>query len=180
MEPKRLEVLSELLPRATTIGYLANPAQANTRLNVHSIQSAAPKIVQRVIVVNASTAAEIDGAFAALARERIGGLLVEGDAFLSTRRSQLIVLAARYGIPAIYFDPGFVSAGGLMSYSDDRAESFRQAGLYIGRILKGEKAGDLPVLQPTKFQFAINLSTAKAIGIEVPATLLVRADEVVE
>jgi putative ABC transport system substrate-binding protein len=109
-----------------------------------------------------------------------GGLLIEPDAFFTARRSQIIVLAVRFAMPAIYFDPEFARAGGLMSYSDDRAESFRQAGLYIGRILKGEKPADLPVLQPTKFRFVINLTTARALGLEFPPSFHLRADEVIE
>jgi putative ABC transport system substrate-binding protein len=180
MEPKRLEVLRELVSRATTLGYLTNPGQANTDLDTRNIQTVAHQVGQRILVVQASTAAEIEAAFATLVREQARGVLVQGDAFFSARRSQIIVLAARHAIPAIYFDSAFARGGGLMSYSDDRAESYRQAGLYVGRVLKGEKPADLPVLQPTKFEFVINLSTARAIGIEVPPALLVRADAVIE
>ena len=144
------------------------------------LRELAHSIGQRLIVMNAATPLEIDTAFATLAREQARGLLVEGDGLFEARRSQLIVLAARYIVPAIYFAPEFVSGGGLMSYSDDRAESFRQAGAYVGRILKGEKPADLPVLQPTKFQFAINVSTARALGLEFAPSFLVRADTVIE
>jgi putative ABC transport system substrate-binding protein len=179
-ELKRLELLRELVPQASTVAYLVNPGNPATELNTGNLQIAARSVGQRPIVVNASTPPEIDTAFATLAREQAGGLLVEGDGFFEARRSQLIVLAARYTVPAIYFAPEFVSGGGLMSYSDDRAESFRQAGAYVGRILKGEKPADLPVLQPTKFQFAINVSTARALGLEFTPSFLVRADTVIE
>jgi putative ABC transport system substrate-binding protein len=180
MEPKRLELLGELVPQGATIAYLANPANPANQLNTRNIQTAARSVGQRLTVVNASTPPEIDTAFARLAREQAGGLLVEADGLFVARRSQLIVLAARYTVPAIYFAPEFVSGGGLMSYSDDRAESFRQAGLYVGRIRKGEKPAALPVLQPTKFQFAINVSTARALGLEFPPSFRLRANEVIE
>jgi putative ABC transport system substrate-binding protein len=162
------------------VAFLANPANPANQLNTQNIQTAAHSVGQRLTVVNASTPPEIDTAFARLAREQAGGLLVENDGFFVARRSQLIVLAARHAVPAIYFAPEFVSGGGLMSYSDDRAESFRQAGLYVGRILQGEKPAALPVLQPTKFQFAINVSTARALGLEFPPSFRLRADEVIE
>ena len=180
MEPKRLELLGELVPQGATIAYLANPANPANQLNTRNIQTAARSVGQRLTVLNASTPPEIDTAFARLAREQAGGLLVEADGLFVARRSQLIVLAARYTVPAIYFAPEFVSGGGLMSYSDDRAESFRQAGLYVGRIRKGEKPAALPVLQPTKFQFAINVSTARALGLEFPPSFRLRANEVIE
>ena len=180
MGPKQLELLRGLVPKASTIAYLANPVGTGTKLTTQNVLAAARSVGQHLIVLNASTPAEIDTAFATLARERAGGLLVEPDAFFLARHTQLIVLAERYAIPAVYSGPEFPRAGGLMSYSDDRAESFRQAGLYLGRILKGEKPADLPVLQPTKFIFAINLSTAKALGLDVPPTLIARADEVIE
>jgi putative ABC transport system substrate-binding protein len=180
MGPKQLELLRGLIPKASTIAYLANPVGTGTELATQNVLAAARSVGQHLIVLNASTPAEIDTAFATLASERAGGLLVEPDAFFLARHSQLIVLAARYAIPAVYSGPEFPRAGGLMSYSDDRAESFRQAGLYLGRILKGENPADLPVLQPTKFTFAINLSTAKALGLEFPPSFHLRADEVIE
>jgi putative ABC transport system substrate-binding protein len=180
MEPKRLEMLREFAPQASTIGYLANPANATAEFANRNLQAAALSVGQRLVVVNASTPTEIDTAFATLAREQAGGLVVEPDYFFVARRSQIIVLAARHAIPAVYFDPEFPRTGGLMSYSDDRAESFRQAGRYVGRILKGEKPADLPVLQPTKFTFAINLSTARALGLDFPPSFQLRADLVIE
>jgi putative tryptophan/tyrosine transport system substrate-binding protein len=180
IEPKRIELLRELVPQASTIAFLANPASASMALSIRNLQAAAQAVRQHIIIMNASTPAEIDLAFARLAPERAGGLLVGGDAFFEARRSQIIVLAARYATPTVYFASEFTRAGGLMSYSDDRAESFRQAGLYVGRILKGEKPADLPVLQPTKFTFAINLSTARALGLEFPPSFPLLADEVIQ
>jgi putative ABC transport system substrate-binding protein len=178
--PKRLELLRELVPQGTTIAYLANPANSPTDRSTRTMQAAARSVAQRIIVLNASNDKEIETAFAALVRERAGGLLIGGDAFFNSRRDQLVALAARHGIPAVHFDPGFTMAGGLMSYSDDRIESWRQAGLYVGRILKGAKPADLPVLQPTKFDFVINLKTAKALGIDFPPSFHLRATEVIE
>jgi putative ABC transport system substrate-binding protein len=180
MDPKRLELLRELVPQASTIGFLANPTNAATELVSRRLLASARSVGQRLMVVNATNPAEIETAFSTFARERVGGLLIEPEQLFVTRRSQIIVLAVRYAIPAVYFDPEFARAGGLMSYSDDRAESFRQAGHYIGRIFKGEKPAELPILQPTKFTFAINLSTAKALGLEFPSSFQLRADEVIQ
>jgi putative ABC transport system substrate-binding protein len=180
MDPKRLELLRELIPQASTIAFLANPSGAATELSNRSLLAAAHSVGQRLIVLNASTSAEIDTAFATLARERAEGLMVEPDGFFLARRSQIIVLAARYAVPTVYSNPEFAKAGGLMSYSADLAESYRQAGLYIGRILKGENPADLPVLRPTKFIFAINLQSAKTLGLTIPETLLATADEVIQ
>jgi len=180
MTPKRLELLRELLPQATTIAFLVNPANSQTDLIIRTMQAAARGVGQKILVLSASTASEIDAAFASLVEQMAGGLLVENDAFFATRRDQLVALAARHRTPSVYFNPAFTAAGGLMSYTDDRVESFRQAGLYVGRILKGEKPADLPVLQPTKFEFAINLKAAKALGIEFPQSFHLRADTVIE
>jgi putative tryptophan/tyrosine transport system substrate-binding protein len=152
LAPKRLELLRELAPQATIIAHLVNPNNSATGLNIRNAQAAADRVGQRILVVRARTANEIEAAFETLVRDGAGGLLVGGDAFLNSRVDQLVALAARYRLPAVYFDPGFTAAGGLMSYSDDRIESWRQAGLYVGQILKGEKPADLPVLQPTKFR----------------------------
>jgi putative ABC transport system substrate-binding protein len=180
MGPKRLELLRELVPQATTIAFLVNPINSQAELIIRDMQMAARSVGQQIIVVSASTAAEIDTAFATLVRERAGGLLISNDVLWTIRRDQLVALAARHGIPAVHLNSEFTAAGGLMSYSDDHLESFRQAGLYVGRILKGAKPADLPVLQPTKFDFAINLKTAKALGIEFPPSFHLRATEVIE
>ncbi len=178
--PKRLELLRELVPQATTTGFVVNPTNPTTELYTRDMQAAARRIGQALIVVGATTANELDAAFAKLTRERAGGVLLNGDGFFYSRREQIVALAARRMIPAVYFSPDFTAAGGLMSYSDDRLESYRQAGLYVGRILKGEKPADLPVLQPTKFALIINLKTARALGLTIPSTLLAIADEVIE
>ncbi len=180
MEPKRLELLRELIPKGATIGYLVNPTNAGAEANVQRIEAAARNVGQRIIVLNASTTAQIDSAFETIVAERVGGLLLAGEAFFASRRAQFIVRAAVHRIPAVYFAPEFALNGGLMSYTDDRLESFRQAGVYVGRVLKGEKPADLPVVQPTKFDLVINLTTARALGLTVPPTLLSLADEVIE
>jgi putative ABC transport system substrate-binding protein len=177
--PKRLELLHEVAPQATTLALLVNPTNPNELLH-RDMEEAARKMGLKLLVLRATTADEIDAAFATLVAERAGGLLLFGDAFFATRRNQFIVLAARHAIPAVYFNAVFTHAGGLMSYSEERSESFRQAGNYIGRILKGQKPADLPVLQSTTFEFAINLRTAKALGIESPPSFHLRATEVIE
>ena len=178
--PKRLELARELVPQAAVIGVLVNPNNPASLDDAANMQAAARSVGQSIIVFNASAADEIDAAFADLDRQRAGALVVDGDAYLNSRRDQLVGLAARYAIPTIYFFRDFVQAGGLMSYSDDRFETTRQAGLYVGRILKGENAADLPVVQPTKFELFINVKTAKALGLTIPESFLLRADEVIE
>jgi putative ABC transport system substrate-binding protein len=178
--PKRLEMLHELVPQATTIAFLVNPTALNTEPYTVGMQTAARSLRLQIIVLSASTASEIETAFATLGQQRAGGLLFNNDALFTDRRDQLVALAARHGLPAVYFNPEFTAAGGLMSYSDDRVGSYRQAGLYVGRVLKGEKPADLPVLQPTKFDFVINLKTAKSLGIEFPPSFHLRATEVIE
>jgi ABC-type uncharacterized transport system substrate-binding protein len=163
--PKRLELLRELVPQATTIAFLVKAARS---------------VGQRIIVVSASNEKEIDAAFESVAGERAGALLVNVDAFFLSRRDQLVELAARYRVPASYNNGEYVKVGGLMSYGDNRTDSYRQVGVYAARVLKGEKPADLPVMQPTKFELFINLKTAKALGLEVPPLLLARADEVIE
>ena len=177
---KRLELLRELAPQAATIAVLVNPDNARTEGDKSDMEAAARSVGQQIIVVSAGTASEIDTAFGTIARQRAGALLVNGDAFYLSRRDQFVALAARHGIPANYNTREYVATGGLMSYGDDRSESYRQAGNYVGRILKGAKPADLPVLQPTKFEFAINLKTAKALGIEFPPSFQLRATEVIE
>jgi putative ABC transport system substrate-binding protein len=178
--PKRLELLRELAPQMRVIGFLTNPASLASDGDVPEVQAAARSVGQEIVVLKASTVTEIDDAFATAAERGVGALLVSGDSFFSTRTTQFAVLAARYKIPANYAARGYVEAGGLMSYGDDRAESTRQSGLYVGRILKGEKPAELPVLQPTKFDFVINLKTAKALGLEFPPSFHLRATEVIE
>jgi putative ABC transport system substrate-binding protein len=178
--PKRLQLLRETVPHATTIAYLVNPTNPNLELGVRNIEAAAHSVGQQIIFLNASTADDIDAAFTEIVKQHAGALLVGGDSIFFSQLDQIVTLAARYGIPASYFAREFVVAGGLMSYSDDRAESIRQAGVYAGRILKGEKPSDLPVIQPSKFDFAVNLKTAKALGLTIPETLLATADEVIQ
>jgi putative ABC transport system substrate-binding protein len=177
---KRLELLRELVPQAATIAVLANPSNARTEADARELQDAARRVGQQIIVVNARTAGEIDDAFATIAQRRTGAVLVNGDAFYLTRRDQIKALAARHGIPANYNTREYIASGGLMSYGDDRSESYRQAGNYVGRILRGAKPADLPVLQPTKFDFVINLKTAKSLGLDFPPSFHLRATEVIE
>jgi putative ABC transport system substrate-binding protein len=178
---KRLELLRELVPQATTIGVLTNPTSVTREGNVTDVQAAARSVGQEIIVLNAGTADEIDRAFATAAERRIGALLVDSFTFFTfSRRDQLVALAARYAIPANYNNSEIVVAGGLMSYGADTAEYRRQSGVYVGRILKGEKPADLPVIRPAKFDFAINLKTAKALGIDFPPSFHLRATQVIE
>jgi putative ABC transport system substrate-binding protein len=178
--PKRLELLRELVPQATTIAFLVNQTNPVTEGDTKEMQKAARSVGQRIIVVSASNEKEIDAAFESVAGERAGALLVNVDAFFLSRRDQLVELAARYRVPASYNNGEYVKVGGLMSYGDNRTDSYRQVGVYAARVLKGEKPADLPVMQPTKFELFINLKTAKALGLEVPPLLLARADEVIE
>jgi len=170
------------VPKAVRIAVLLNPANAwVTETTLHDVREAAPTIgLQIQMTLNASTTGEIDEAFATLARERPDALFVAGDAFFVSQRVQLAALTARHQIPAAYSVRDPVVAGGLMSYGSDLAEMFHQVGVYTGNILKGAKPAELPVLQSTKFDFVINLKTARALGIEVPSALLLIADEVIE
>ncbi len=177
---KRLEVLRELVPTATAIVYLANPNNQIAEGETKETETAAHSLGLRFHVLNASAEHDIDKAFASMMQSRVGALVVGSDTFLSSRKQQLIMLAARHGIPTMYYEREFAAAGGLISYGTDFADSYRQAGDYTGRILKGAKPGDLPILQPTKFELVINLKTAKALGLEVPPKLLALADEVIE
>ena len=180
MEPKRLELLRELRPDATTIGVLVNPNVAYIDNQINDIRSAAAGIGREIAILNASTIAEIDAAFAILRQMRADALSVAIDPFFFDRATQIVVLAARHAVPALYFRREFAAVGGLMSYGSNADESYRVLGVYAGRILKGEKPGDLPIQLPTKFELVINLSTARALALDVPATLLARADEVIE
>jgi putative tryptophan/tyrosine transport system substrate-binding protein len=178
--PKRLEILHDLVPNMQSVALLVNPTNPVTQGDIEEIEAAARKLGMRVIIVRASNAPEIVSAFEAVAQQQAHALLVNVDAYFSARRVQIVSLAAQYSIPASYNNRLYVHAGGLISYGDDRLNSYRQVGAYVGRILKGEKPSDLPVMQPTKFELVINLKTAKALGLDVPPTLLARADEVIE
>ena len=178
---KRLGLLHELVPKAVRVAVLVNPANATiAETTLREVQEAARAIGLQIHVLNASTSGEIDAAFATLARERPDALFVAADAFFSSRRVQIATLAARDRIPAAYSQREYVAAGGLMSYGTNVADSFRQVGVYTGSILKGAKPADLPVVQSTKFEFVINLKTAKALGLTIPETLLATADEVIQ
>jgi putative ABC transport system substrate-binding protein len=178
---KRLRLLHDLVPKAVRVAVLVNPANAvSTGSTLREVQEAAAIIGLQILVLNATTIGEIDAAFAVLARERPDALLVAGDAFLTSRAAQVATLTARDRIPATYALRDSVAAGGLMSYGTDFADMTRQVGVYTGIILKGAKPADLPVVQSTKFEFVINLQTARALGIEVPPAVLSIADEVIE
>jgi putative tryptophan/tyrosine transport system substrate-binding protein len=178
---KRLRLLHELVPKAARVAVLVNPANAAATENtLRDLHEAAPIIGLQIQVLKATTISEIDAAFAMLARERPDALFVGPDGFFSSRRVQFAILAARERIPAAYTQRGYVAAGGLMSYGTDQLDMSRQVGVYSGRILKGAKPTDLPVQQSTKFEFVINVQTARALGIEVPPSVLSIADEVIE
>jgi putative ABC transport system substrate-binding protein len=178
---KRLRLLHDVVTKAVRIAVLVNPANALiAETALREVQQAAPAIGLQIQILNATTIGEIDAAFATLARERPDALFVGPDAFFGSRRGQFATLTARNRIPATYSNRDYVSAGGLMSYGTDFADMCRQIGVYTGSILKGAKPAELPVLQPTKFEFVINLQTARALGIEVPSGVLSIADEVIE
>jgi putative tryptophan/tyrosine transport system substrate-binding protein len=178
---KRLGLLRELLLTAARVGVLVNPANPPTaQSTVRDVQTAADDIGLQVHILNASTIREIDAAYTSLVRQRADALLVAGDGFFNSRRVQLAMLAVRHAIPATYSAREYAEAGGLMSYGTNFADTDRQVGIYTGRILKGAKPADLPVLQSTKFELVINLQAARMLGLEVPPLLLARADEVIE
>ena len=180
LDGKRLGLLRELLPKLTVLPVLLNPTFVDATRQLREIQQAAQTIRQDITILNASTIREIDAAFETLAQMRPGALLLAADPFFHSRREQITTLAARHTIPTIYEDRDFIAAGGLMSYGASFPDAVRQVGVYTGRILKGEKPADLPVLQPTKFEMVINLKTAKALGITIPDKVLTLADEVIE
>jgi putative ABC transport system substrate-binding protein len=178
--PKLLELLHEVIPTATRFAALVNPTNPNADTLSRSLQIAAGTLGLQLHVLKASTEADIEAAFATLAELRVSGLVIPSDVFIITHEARLAALALRHRLPAIFQTRDIATVGGLMSYSGRALDVYRQAGVYTGRVLQGAKPADLPVLQTTKFEFVINLQTAKALGLEVPPTLLARADEVVE
>lgn len=180
LNKKKLEILHGLVPATAAIAYLVNPDSPTANSVLQQAQEAAHVLGRRLSVLWASKDGEIDAAFANIAEQSAGGLVVSPDGFFGARRDQLVALAARHKIPAIHEASGFARAGGLISYGADGREAGRLAGVYVGRILKGAKPADLPVLQPTKFDLVINLKTAKALGITIPNALLIQATELIE
>ena len=178
---KRLELLRELVPTATAIGVLVNPAnRTRAETVVRELEGPAQALQLKLYVLNASNDRDLDAAFESLVQPRLGGLAVGADAFFASRSRRLGELAVRHGVPAIFAYREFAASGGLLSYGANNTELYRQVGIYSGRILKGEKPADLPVYQLTKVEMILNLKTAKALGINVPNTLVGRADEVIE
>ena len=180
MEGKRVGLLHELVPTAALMGVLLNPNNALFEFQLKDVREAARSIGQQIHILHASSERDVHTAFRSFDHMRVQALLVGADPFFNGRREQLVTLAAHYAIPAIYELWEYVAAGGLMSYGTNLPDAYRQIGIYTARILKGEKPADLPVVQPTKFEFVINLKTANELGLEVPPTLSARADEVIE
>ncbi len=180
LEAKRLELLHEIVPRVTVFGAVVNPTYPAAADQLRDLKTAVPKFGRRLLVATASNDDELTEAFATINRAGVGALLVTSDPFFDTRRQRIIEFAAQNQLPAIYQFREYAYEGGLISYGPSITDAYRQVGIYTGRILKGEKPADLPVLQPTKFDFVVNLKTAKALGLELPSTLVARADEVIE
>ncbi len=180
LTPKRLELLSELVPQARVIALLTNPNSPGTERMIQDVQEGARAKGMQLPILKASTETEIDAAFASLLQLRAGALLVGADPFFFSRREQLVMLASRYAVPAIYQYPEFAASGGLIAYGSSVTAAYRRVGIYAGRILKGAKPADLPIEQPTRFELVVNLNTAKALGLTVPPSILARADEVIE
>jgi putative ABC transport system substrate-binding protein len=180
LESKKLSLLRELVPKAGVVAALVNQTRPIANSQTAELEAAAKKFGQRIQIFHAASEQEIEPVFASMAQAKVDALLVAADAFFNARREQIVLLASRHAIPAIYEQRSFAAAGGLMSYGTNLADSYRQAGVYTGRILKGEKPGDMPVVQASKFELVINLKTAKALGLEVPLHLQQIADEVIE
>jgi putative tryptophan/tyrosine transport system substrate-binding protein len=179
--PKRLELAQQLVPTATIIAVLVNPTNPNTKTELRALQAAAPALGLQLHILHASTERDLEMAFATLPQLRASVLVISGaDTFLISRSEQLAALTVRHAVPTIFQFREFAAAGGLMSYGGSITDSYRQAGIYAGRILKGEKPADLPVQQSTKVELIINLKTAKALGLDMPTSILLRADEVIE
>jgi len=177
---KRLELLRELFPGATVIGFLINPRNPTSESQTRDVQAAARAFGAELLILNAGSESEIDAAFASSVQQRANAIIVGADSFFISRRDQLVGLAARHALPAIYFLREFTETGGLISYGASITDAYRLTGGYAGRILKGEKPADLPVQQTVKFELAINLKTAKALGLTVPQIMQMTADEVIE
>jgi putative tryptophan/tyrosine transport system substrate-binding protein len=177
---KRLQLLHDLVPKDAVIAFLMNPNNPNGSIEMAAAQTAATSLGRKIVVFDASGESELDAAFTRMVQQRIGTLLGASDPFLFNRRDQIVSLAAGHGIPAIYYLRDFADAGGLMAYGNSLTDMYRLVGVYVGRILKGEKPTDLPVVQSSKFEFVINLQTARALGIEIPNSLQLLADEVIE
>ena len=180
MEAKRLALLHELVPTGTITGVIVNPSSPSIDTQLREINSAARALGRQIQIVNATNERELDAAFVSLAQSKVGALLIASNAYFTSRRDQIVALAAQRAIPAIYDQREFPMAGGLVSYGTNLSDSYRLMGVYTGKVLKGEKPTDLPVQQSTKFELVVNLKAAKAIGLDVPPTLLARADEVIE
>jgi putative ABC transport system substrate-binding protein len=177
---KRLQLLLELRPEATKFAFVVNPRNTRAASDIQEIETAARALGRQIVVAKASTERDLEAAFETFAQRSIQALVIGGDPYFNSHAQQLVVLASRYAIPTIYPLNEFATVGGLMSYGSSISDAYRQAGIYAGRILKGAKPADLPVIQPTKFELAINLKTAKSLGLAVPPALLARADEVIE
>ena len=177
---KRLELLHEVVPGASAVAVLVNPSNPNAESNEQGIEAAAKAMQLRIEFIRASSERDFEAAFATLARQRTGALIVSADGFFAARREHLVALATRHAVPTMYFQREFAAAGGLISYGARSSDMYRHAGIYTGRILKGAKPADLPVLQPTRLELVINLKAARALGLTVPSSLLARADEVIE
>jgi putative ABC transport system substrate-binding protein len=177
---KRLELLREIVPAAEVIGFLVNQSNPSTEAEVKSVQAAARDIGQQLHIMHAGRESDFDGVFEELVQRKVKALLVGNDPFFNSRRSELTALSERHSIPTVYYAREYVAAGGLVSYGASIIDAYRQAGVYVGRILQGAKPGELPVQQPTKFELAINMKTAKSLGLTIPGMVLMRADDLIE